>query len=225
MSTQEPAVEAPYAGARRRASLVALVAVNLIPLFGVFLFDWDVAALMVLYWSENLVIGFFTLLRMFVVSPFGSLFSGLFFLIHYGGFCAVHGLFIVMMLLDDEFNPMSDDPWPLFLVFPQMLYNVTRHVLASAPPEWLWAFAALFASHGISFVVNFLIGPERERWTIRSLMGAPYGRIVILHIAIITGGFAVMALGQPWFMLVVLILIKTAMDVALHLREHRKVAG
>jgi hypothetical protein len=33
-----------------------------------------------------------------------------------------------------------------------------------------------------------------------------------------------MALGQPVFMLVMLILIKTAMDVALHLREHRKVA-
>ena len=212
-------------GYRRDASLVALVAVNLIPLLGVFLFEWDVAALLVLYWSENLVIGFFTLLRMLVVSPLGSLFSGLFFLIHYGGFCGVHGLFIVVMLLDGEFNPMDDDPWPLFLVFPQILYNVARHVLASAPPEWLWAFAALFASHGISFIVNFLFGPERERWTIRALMGAPYGRIVILHIAIIAGGFAVMALGQPLYMLVVLVLMKTGVDVVLHQREHRRVAS
>lgn len=225
MITQEPAVEAAYTGYRRHASLVALVAVNLIPLFGVFLFQWDVAALMILYWSENLVIGFFTLLRMLVVSPLGSLFSGLFFVIHYGGFCGVHGLFIVVMLLDGDFSPMDDDPWPLFLVFPQILYNVARHVLASAPPEWLWAFAALFASHGISFIVNFLFGPERERWTIRALMGAPYGRIVILHVAIIAGGFAVMALGQPLFMLVVLVLMKTGMDVVLHLREHRRVAS
>lgn len=225
MSTQEPAVETAYVGYRRDASLVALVAVNLIPLLGVFLFEWDVAALLVLYWSENLVIGFFTLLRMLVVSPLGSLFSGLFFLIHYGGFCGVHGLFIVVMLLDGEFNPMDDDPWPLFLVFPQILYNVARHVLASAPPEWLWAFAALFASHGISFIVNFLFGPERERWTIRALMGAPYGRIVILHIAIIAGGFAVMALGQPLYMLVVLVLMKTGVDVVLHQREHRRVAS
>ena len=225
MSTQEAAAGTPYSGARRRASLAALLVVNLIPLVGVFLFDWDVAALMILYWSENLVIGFFTLLRMFTVSPFGSLFSGLFFLIHYGGFCGVHGLFIVTMLLDDEFNPMGDDPWPLFPVVPRILYNVARHVLASAPPEWLWAFAALFASHGISYVVNFLFGPERDRWTVKALMGAPYGRIVILHVAIIAGGFAVMALGQPLYMLVVLVLMKTAIDVTLHLREHRRIAG
>lgn len=224
MSTQELDIEEAYGGLRRRASLVALLLVNLIPLAGVFLFDWDVAALLVLYWSENLVIGFFTLCRMLVVSPLGGLASGLFFLIHYGGFCGVHGMFIVVLLLDGDFEPMHGDPWPLFLVFPQILYNVARHVLDAAPPEWLWAFAALFASHAISFLVNFLFGPERERWSIKALMGAPYGRIVILHIAILAGGFAVMALGQPLFMLVVLVLVKTGMDIVLHQREHRRIA-
>lgn len=225
MSTQELSVDDAYSGLRRSASLGMLLLVNLVPLAGVLLFNWDVAALMVLYWSENLIIGFFTLCRMLVVSPLGGLAGGLFFLIHYGGFCGVHGLFIVVLLLDGDFEPMSDDPWPLFLVFPQILYNVARHVLLSAPPEWLWAFMALFASHGVSFLVNFLFGPERERWGIKALMAAPYGRIVILHFAILGGGFAVMALGQPLFMLVVLILVKTGMDVALHLREHRGVAG
>ena len=50
-----------YQGTRRRASLAALVGVNVLPLLGVILLDWDVAALMLLYWSENLVIGFYTL--------------------------------------------------------------------------------------------------------------------------------------------------------------------
>ena len=39
----------PYQGSRRRASLVALVVVNLIPLLGVLFFSWDVAALVILY--------------------------------------------------------------------------------------------------------------------------------------------------------------------------------
>jgi hypothetical protein len=213
-----------YAGLRRRASLALLVLVNLLPLAGVLLFDWDVAGLMVLYWSENLVLGFYTLARMLAKSPLGGAALGLFFCIHYGGFCAVHGLFIVTMLMDENFSPLAGDPWPLFLVFPQLLLNVVTQVLANAPPEWMFAFAALFLSHGVSFVLNFLLGPEREEVTLSSLMGAPYGRIVVLHVAIIAGGIAVIALGQPVGMLIVLVLVKLGLDVNFHLREHNALA-
>jgi Family of unknown function (DUF6498) len=202
-----------------------LVLVNLLPLAGVLLLDWDVAALMVLYWSENLVLGFYTLLKMLVVSPLGALGMGTFFAIHYGGFCAVHGLFIASILLDAGIDPMPDEPWPLFLVFPQLLVNVVRQVLEYAPPEWLFAFAALYVSHGVSFVVNFLFGRERDELSLKQLMSAPYGRIVLLHIAILLGGFAVMSLGQPVAMLAVLVLLKLGLDVGLHLREHRALAA
>jgi hypothetical protein len=202
-----------------------LVLVNLLPLAGVLLLDWDVAALMVLYWSENLVLGFYTLLKMLVVSPLGALGMGTFFAIHYGGFCAVHGLFVASILLDAGIDPMPDEPWPLFLVFPQLLVNVVRQVLEYAPPEWLFAFAALYVSHGVSFVVNFLFGRERDELSLKQLMSAPYGRIVLLHIAILLGGFAVMSLGQPVAMLAVLVLLKLGLDVGLHLREHRALAA
>lgn len=211
-----------YGGMRRRASLAALVGVNILPLLGVILLDWDVAALMLLYWSENLVIGFYTLAKMLIKAPLGGLASGAFFLVHYGGFCAVHGLFIFIMLVDGDFEPFPADPWPLFLVFPQLLFNVTGQVFSHASTEWLVTFFALFVSHGISFAVNFLWGPERDEVSVKSLMGAPYGRVVVLHVAIIFGGMAVMALDQPLFMLVVLVLLKLGMDVGLHLRQHRK---
>ena len=38
-------------------SVAALVAVNLIPLAGVFFLDWDIGPILLLYWSENLVVG------------------------------------------------------------------------------------------------------------------------------------------------------------------------
>tara|TARA_R110001599_G_scaffold353231_1_gene590967 strand:- start:40578 stop:41327 length:750 start_codon:yes stop_codon:yes gene_type:complete len=216
--------ETTYGGVRRRTSLVVLVLVNLLPLVGVLMLGWDVAALMVLYWSENLVLGFYTLLKMLVVSPLRALGMGTFFVIHYGGFCAVHGLFIVTLLLGEGLDPMPGDPWPAFLVFPQMLVNVVRQVLVYAPPDWLLAVAALYISHGVSFVVNFLIGRERDELNLSQLMAAPYGRIMILHVAILLGGFAVIALGQPVAMLAVLVLLKLALDVVLHLREHRALA-
>ena len=213
-----------YTGTRRRTSLVLLVLANLLPVYGVLFLDWDIAALVVLYWSENLVLGFYTLARMLVVSPLGSLFYGLFFSIHYGGFCAVHGLFILIMLINPEAEFLSGDNWPFFLVFLQLLVEVCRQVLAAAPPAWLYAFGALMISHGVSFLLNFLLAGERENSSIKALMAAPYGRIVILHVAIILGAFAVMALGQPLALLLILVALKLALDVTLHLREHRRLA-
>lgn len=209
-----------YSGRRRAISLVLLVLVNILPLLGVLLLDWDVVALMVLYWSENLVLGFYTLLKMLVASGWRGLGLGLFFCIHYGGFCAGHGLFILIMLVNDDFEPMPGDPWPLFLVFPQLLFNVIREVLSFAPPEWLLAFAALFVSHGASFVMNFLLGGEKDETRAKDLMKQPYSRIMLLHVAIIAGGMGVMALGQPVAMLLALVLLKLGLDVKLHLREH-----
>jgi hypothetical protein len=204
-----------------RASLAALVVVNLLPLAGVIWLDWDVAALVILYWSENLVIGFYTLCKMLLVAPLKGLFPALFFTIHFGGFCAAHGMFIMAMLVDGDMEFMQDDPWPLFLVFVQLLVDVVRQVLDYAPPEWRLMFAGLVLSHGLSFVLNFLLGGERHSARVRDLMGEPYGRIVVLHIAIILGGFAVMALGQPGALLILLVALKLAMDIKLHRRQHR----
>ncbi|WP_157976487.1 DUF6498-containing protein [Parahaliea mediterranea] len=223
--TETPLNSQPsYNGLRRRASLALLVVVNLLPLYGVLWLDWDVAALVVLYWSENLVVGFYTLLKMLVTSPIGGLFTACFFTVHYGGFCAVHGLFILKMLVDPQADFLSGEPWPFFLVFVQLLVDVVRQVLAHAPAAWLVAFAALVLSHGVSFVMNFLLARERDRLGIKALMFAPYGRIVILHVAVLIGGIGVVALGEPLSMLVVLILLKLGVDIALHLREHRHIA-
>lgn len=210
-----PVVEqSGYHGLRQRASLLFLVLVNMLPLAGVLFFHWDVAALVLLYWSENLVLGFYTLLKMLVKGRLAALGRCLFFCLHYGIFCAVHGVFIVTMLLDGELDPAAGGP-----------LEMLRQLVAYAPPQWLLAFAALFISHGISFVLNFMQGPEREELSLKQLMAAPYSRIVVLHIAIIIGGLGVMALGQPVAMLAVLVLLKIALDVILHLREHRAITA
>lgn len=209
-----------YTGRRREVSLALLVLVNLLPLAGVLYLEWDVASLIVLYWSENLVLGFYTLLKMLTKAPFKGLGMGAFFSLHYGGFCAGHGLFILVMLFKSDIDPVPGEPWPLFLVFFQMLLNVIREVLALAPQAWIIAFGALFVSHGASYVLNFLLGGERNRQTLSQVMMAPYARIVLLHFVIILGGGIAMAIGQPLIMLLVLVLLKTGLDYKMHVREH-----
>jgi hypothetical protein len=46
-----------------------------------------------------------------------------------------------------------------------------------------------------------------------------------LHLAILGGGFLVMALGSPQFALALLVLLKIGFDLNAHLRERRKFAS
>ncbi len=191
-------------------------------MLGVLFFDWDVGALIVLYWSENLVLGAYNILKMATVGGLSAVFPSVFFLIHYGGFCAVHGFFIFSFLFDAPSAFGDDPPWPLFLVFLQLLLDVIEQVFALAPREWIIAFIGLLISHGYSFVSNFLVTNERDNATVKSLMSAPYKRIVVLHVSVIAGGFAVASMGEPLLLLIILVVLKTAMDIALHIREHQR---
>jgi len=83
-----------------------------------------------------------------------------FFVIHYGGFCAVHGVFVLAL------THVTGDAGPLFpqmtwwgpLVFVQLLVGVIRQLAANAGPQLLAPVSALIISHGISFVQNYLGG-------------------------------------------------------------------
>ncbi|MEO0436258.1 MAG: DUF6498-containing protein [Pseudomonadota bacterium] len=208
-----------YTGLRRSTNLSFLVLANLIPLFGVAVFAWDVGALVVLYWAENLIIGVYTILKMFTKGRLSAVPMALFFCFHFGGFCAVHGLFISLLLLGIE-EPMASSSWPFPLVFFELLYSVVNSILAEAPQAWLLAFLGLCISHGYSFVSNFIQGKELEGTNLGRLMASPYKRIIVLHVAVMAGGFAASALGQPQLMLLALVLLKIIVDIKLHLKEH-----
>jgi len=88
----------------------------------------------------------------------------------------------------------------------------------------IWAALALAISHLFSFATNFIGKGEYRRTAVPMLMMAPYGRIVVLHIAILFGAFAIMRLESPVFLLVLLIVGKIALDLKLHFRSHRKLS-
>ena len=213
-------------------SIIALLAANVIPLFGVLFLGWDAFYVVLLYWTENIVIGFYNVLKMVfaaVPHPFahlGKLFLIPFFIVHYGGFTAVHGFFVLALFhKDGQGPPMGGMDWPCFLVFVQMLFNIIRYMYSVIPPQVRLAVLALFVSHGVSFVQNYLLKGEYTTAKPDKLMGNPYGRVVVMHIAILAGGFLTMAIGSPAPLLVVLVVLKTILDVSLHNREHKKAAA
>ncbi len=211
--------------------LLALVIANMAPIYGVVVFGWDAFYIVLLYWAENLIIGFYNILKIAFaraehpIFNLGKLFQIAFFIIHYGGFVAVHGLFIFLLFGKSEAGKaleLGRHPWPCFLVFVQLLIGVIRHCWTTIPNDMKYVMGALFLSHGVSFVRNYLVAGEYKTSKPKDLMGQPYSRVVIMHIAILAGGFLSFSIGSPAGVLIVLIVLKTIIDVKLHLRQHRK---
>jgi len=199
-----------------------MVLANLVPLFGVLYLDWDVGSLVVLYWSENLVIGGYTVLKMLLKARGQERFLVLFFTLHYGGFCAIHGFFVLQLtrFAGEDWGHAAAITWPGPLAILQIALHLAQQLLSAAPREFLLACLALVVSHGVSFILIYLGQREYAHTTMKELMSAPYRRIAVLHIAIIAGGFLVASLGSPLGLLVALVALKIGMDILLHNRSH-----
>ena len=207
-------------------AVVALVVANAVPLIGVLFFSWSVWTILIVYWLENGIVGAFNVLKMLhaeggddgVASgwsingrPAASMArAGLvpFFIMHYGLFWVVHGVFVFALPLFASFG--SDDP-----------------DIGPGPDPWTIGLAiiALFISHGLSYWFNFIGSGEYKRVTPIGQMFAPYGRLVVLHMTIIFGAIQTAVTGAPVAAVAVLVALKTALDLALHLREHRRLSG
>jgi len=217
-----PEPEPPAATFEPEASPVAaplLIAANLVPLAGVLLWGWRIGDVVILYWIENLVVGAFNVLRILSAAPGGSALSGLagkvflagFFTVHYGMFCYGHGVFLAMMF------PVHG-PDGAKLGIDGVVLEMLRE------PGLLAAVAALVASHGYSFVRNYLGRGEYRNVDPGRLMGRPYARIVLVHLYVIVGGIVVQALKSPVAPLVLFVAMKTAIDYGMHRRERRVLA-
>jgi hypothetical protein len=198
-------------------SLGTLLGANLLPLGGVFFAGWDAGTIVLLYWAENLIVGFYNAVKLALLKPAGvvgqemtpSTITVPFFCVHYGMFCIIHGFFVLLLI--------SSGPWGVM--------DLSR--LKFLFGQILWPFFGLFVSHGVSFVENTLIRGEYKTITVRQQMMQPYGRIVVLQIAVMFAFFLfIMSSHSSFPLLVSLIGGKILLDLILHARSHRvKPAG
>lgn len=192
-----------------KGAILTLVLSNLMPVFGVLFFDWDLSSILILFWLENAVIGLYTLLKIAsakgvpqqpIISDFGKnryhyskTFYILFFVVHYGMFTGVHGLFVYY------FFGTTNLSYENFAV-PLM---------------------GLFASHGISYWSNFIQKGEYITASPDRQMFSPYKRVLVMHFTVMLGGgFAKIG---GWFALpalLILVILKIVVDVFSHLYEH-----
>ncbi len=200
---------------RLTTSAAVLVAANSFPLYGVAVLDWEVFPLVLLFWLENVIIGCFNVFKMLLIGPYdavrwiGKMFMAAFFVVHYGGFAAIHGMFVVLLFGSGYVSPGE---------------SLSMEWLADTLSQsgTVWAAVALVLSHGFSFLWHYVGQGEYRQATIERLMMQPYARVAVLHMAIIGGGMLVMALGTPVAGLVLLVVLKVGLDLRAHMQEHRK---
>jgi hypothetical protein len=205
----------PWAGPR--AVVAGLVLANAVPLVGVVAVERDLHSLLVAYWLESGVVGAAFVARIrraegeddprelpslslndrpvesFVGHPKRHVIT--FFVFHYGTFWVVHGVFV--------------------LLFPGLF-----GMEPASPSVVALAGVGLVAHHVISYRVNYLGEREYERVGPVALMVEPYRRVVVLHVTVVLGAFAVAAIGAPVGALAVMVLAKTVLDVRGHRKEH-----
>lgn len=215
MTAPHPISTAPR---RMTVSTMALVIANAVPIIGVIWFHWQVFPIILLYWLENVVVGGFNVLRMLVAEPgepaawIAKVFMIPFFCVHFGMFTLIHGMFVF-----DLFGKYAG------LAPVHSSWLSASQVLAAIRVTHIeYAVAALLLSHGISFVHNYVMGGEYRTAGLTTLMSQPYSRVVILHLVVLGGGALVAALGSPVPALLVLVLLKTVVDLAAHRKERVK---
>lgn len=220
-----------YRSSSSPVAIALLLIVNLIPLAGALYWGWNVFTLLILYWLENGIVGVLNVLKMALaqgpldtragppekVSTTSRLTLIPFFIVHYGIFWVVHGVFVLSL---PTFIGLGDTS-PAFL--PDGTFIGVENE-AFGPRLDLVALGAigLAISHGVSFLFNYLGRGEYRTARLGLLMFSPYARLVALHLTIIAGGILSISLGSPIGSMIVLVAIKIAIDLALHIREHRR---
>jgi len=200
-------------------SALILVAANLLPIVGVVFWGWDAFVLLMLYWLETAIIGFWTIVRLVSMDAdgradirFGSsgrvagrVGIGLFFTLHAGIFMTVHFIFL----------------WALFSgAWSERIHGVGDFIREMVIGTDLWIpLLVLFIVRGA-----VILGPALRRKLGLAAVGvAPsvsgqsvllglYLRIVVMQVAIILGAWMALLAGSVGA-LVLLVVLKAIVDV------------
>jgi hypothetical protein len=196
-------------------SAIILILANIVPILGIIFLDWKVFPILLLYWTENLIVGFFNILKMALASPANGNTRAAkisiipFFCVHYGIFALVHGIFVIVLFGGIDQGNFGEPDIPGIFASLVNLGIIT-------------GILALLFSHGASFVINYLVKGEYKEAKLNRLMIDPYSRVIILHVTIIFGGILLIAVGSPEAGIILLVVIKLGIDILAHLRQHAR---
>ena len=198
------------AGTGRRlgwARLGLILLLNLIPVGGVLWLGWDAGQILMLYWIENVIIGVTSLIRILTARErpatvpgsmsTGRVGVGCFFVVHYGVFTLVHGVFT--MVLAARLLGGSGDLW-------------TR---VFANPVFHGAVLAAAVLQVVILIREWWSSGLWRRSSPMVEMFRPYGRIVVLHVTVLAAAWWLSETSAPAAAVLILCLMKAVVELVM----------
>jgi hypothetical protein len=187
-----------------------LIAANLLPVIGVWIWDWNPKGVFLVYCLETIITGIFTLVKMAIVTinrrtdtwyngPSRTKQSGLFFmfffLVHYGIFVGVQmAIFFGVSGIGKESNINA---FNFFYKWPQLINN-----------DLLLLLGVFVFCYGFKMLYEFILSGQYRTIPMMVLMFQPYGRIFIQQLTVIIGSmFLVFGAGKIFILIFALVKI------------------
>jgi len=192
-------------------SLFSLIIANLLPLFFVFRGTASLFIILLLYWSENIVIGLYAIPKIILAQKgVGGLLFIPIFLFHFSIFSFIHFAFLSTVFSSyDTSSPIAllTDPF----------------VTGTFMSAWI-IIAGFFVSHGISFFTNFIGKQEFRSTNSTQEMFAPYKRIGLMQLGLFVGALPIFIAAHSEtfekYLIIFLIFIKLALDLYTYRKTH-----
>jgi len=186
--------------------LVLTILANALPLIGVLLVGWDIYTLLVYYWCETLIVGFWTVVTIALHRDTdtegrwrpewrgkGGAAPALTVTLHAGFFMAIH-LFLM--------NSLYGDRWP------GHLDSIQVFVATFLVGQNLWPMlGGTFLQRGLIFW-----GDYRANSVTPATIGL-YLRIIVMQVVIIFGSLGVLLAGSGLLGVLLLVAMKTVLDL------------
>jgi len=189
-----------------RSTLFLIVSNLLVIIFAVWQ-KWELSTTLWIYWLQSIIIGFFNFLRILTLKNFSvenykinnqpaanslstKLFTAFFFAFHYGFFHLVYAFFLIFLIRTQDIQIASIG----------------------------LGGAIFFVDHFFSFLHNKKTD-DKTNPNIGKIMFSPYARIIPMHLIILFGA-GLFLNSQNQLLLIFFLLLKTAVDIIMHIKKH-----
>lgn len=171
----------------RRLTLSAkiLIAANLIALLVAFQQGWTPAHIIVLYWTETVLVGVFNVVRMLIAFKgkdipadkyFGQFVAIPLFVVVFGFALGMYAFFLGLL---HKFLSFGKKDVP----------GIPEVIGMKLPEEILTVIVILGASHGFSTIINFVLNGEYKKVFATDMIFRPFTRLMVIHVTICASMF------------------------------------
>jgi len=209
-----------------------LLAVNLIPIWGVWFLNWDAKMIFIVYCLESIIAGIYTIIKIWITFLFSknqkenganisikkTIVKALFFT---GFFCFHFGLFVFVQL-SIFLGIMKTASTESISVF-QLLFHLPKYIPVYAQVLLL----SFFISYGLDLLKNFIANDKYKNASIAMVMMSPYKRIFIQQFLVIFGAFTLFFNKDGKILIIIFVILKIIADVFIDyktfLKDYNKV--